>query len=170
MSQSVLELFILSLIDRGLQTAYDLQHKAGISLGSSAPALQRLATAVLIKKDAATTAGRRPRHYYRITAAGRKLARTGWIGRLNDPTANDLEAVLRLADMAKYYQANIDDLAAFLKRSARDRTAIRVIKQSNSNSDDSPRTYISTLRTWNATRLRAESRFLAALANSLLQS
>ena len=169
MSQSVLELFILSLIDRGLQTAYDLQHQAGISLGSSTPALQRLATAGLIKKDTATTASRRPRHCYRITAAGRKLARTGWIGRLQDPTANDLEAVLRLAEMAKYYQANIDDLAAFLKRSARDRTTLLAIKPPSSNSEESPQTYLSTLRNWNATRLRAESRFLGTLADSLLE-
>jgi DNA-binding PadR family transcriptional regulator len=169
-SQSVLELFILSLLDRGLQTAYDLQHQAGISLGSSTPALQRLAVAGLIKKDAVTGTSRRPRHCYRLTAAGRKLARTGWIDRLKDPAPNDLEAVLRLLDMATHYQADADDIADFLKSSARDRASGLSVTKSGSKPEDSSRAYLSTLRAWNATRLKAEARFLDALADSLLQS
>jgi DNA-binding PadR family transcriptional regulator len=169
-SQSVLELFILSLIDRGLQTAYDLQHQAGISLGSSTPALQRLATAGLIKRDVVTSTSRRPRHCYRITAAGRKLARTGWIDRLKDPAPNDLEAVLRLLDMATHYRADVDDIAGFLKSSARDRTSGLSAKPSRSKPGDTSGAYLSTLRAWTSTRLQTESRFLAALADSWLQT
>ena len=157
-------------MDRGLQTAYDLQHQAGISQGSAIPALQRLATQGLIKKDAVTTTSRRPRHCYRITAAGRKLARIGWIGRLQDPAPNDLEAVLRLVDMATHYQAKPADIAAFLADSARNRTSGTPVRQSLLKFDASSQAYLSTLQGWNSTRLRAESKFLASLANFLLQS
>ena len=51
MSLSVLDLFVLSLFDRGLETPYDLQRQAGVSLGSSVPALRRLEAAGLIKKS-----------------------------------------------------------------------------------------------------------------------
>ena len=130
----------------------------------------RVATAGLIKRDVVTSTSRRPRHCYRITAAGRKLARTGWIDRLKDPAPNDLEAVLRLLDMATHYRADVDDIAGFLKSSARDRTSGLSAKPSRSKPGDTSGAYLSTLRAWTSTRLQTESRFLAALADSWLQT
>ena len=45
-----LDLFILALVQRGCATAYDLKARAGISIGSSAPVLQRLANARLLTR------------------------------------------------------------------------------------------------------------------------
>src|ERR1700733_14201594 len=49
---SVLDLFILSLLDRGLETPYDLNRQGGLSLGSTVPALRRLESAGPIKRKA----------------------------------------------------------------------------------------------------------------------
>ena len=74
MIHSVLDLFILSLLDRGLETPYDLQRQGGLSLGSTVPALRRLAAAGLIRKREASEASKRPRHSYQLYAAGRNRA------------------------------------------------------------------------------------------------
>jgi DNA-binding PadR family transcriptional regulator len=76
--QSVLDLFILSVLDRGLETPYDLNRQGGLSLGSTVPALRRLETAGLVRKKAAVGSSKRPRHWFQLSAAGRKLARGGW--------------------------------------------------------------------------------------------
>ena len=48
-----LDLFILVLVQRGYSTAYDLKARGGISIGSSAPVLERLAEGRLLKKSKA---------------------------------------------------------------------------------------------------------------------
>lgn len=106
MIHSVLDLFILSLLDRGLQTPYDLQRRGGLSLGSAIPALARLEGAGLVRKRDVVGASKRPRHGYKVSAAGLKLARSGWIALLKDPSPSDLDAVLRVISVARRPPSN----------------------------------------------------------------
>jgi DNA-binding PadR family transcriptional regulator len=69
---SILELFILAMIEQGFETPYALHRRAGISLGATNPALKRLSEAKLIVMAAESTASNRPRHRYSLTSAGKK--------------------------------------------------------------------------------------------------
>src|SRR5260370_4982045 len=113
LTQSVLDLFILSVLDRGLETPYDLNRQGRLSLGSTVPALRRLETAGLVRKKAAVGSSKRPRHWFQLCAAGRKLARGGWIPLLKDQPPSDFDAVLRLADMAQHHRARPVDQVQF---------------------------------------------------------
>ena len=169
LTQSVLDLFILSLLDRGLQSPYDLLCQGGLSLGSTIPALRRLAKAGLVRKNAPIGSSRRPRHGYQLSALGRKLARSGWIPLLKDRPPTDLDAVLRLADLAGHYGAKMTDVASLFARAAEDRSLLS--KQASARKEKDSVTsllYVATRGDWEARRLAAEARFLAGLAKSVM--
>ncbi len=167
MTKSVLEFFILSQLDRGLQTPYDLLQE-GLSLGSTIPALRRLEKAGLVRKKAAPAgSSRRPRHGYELSTAGRKLARSGWIPLLKDRAPADIEAVLRLVDLATHYQTVPADIAAFLETAASERRPPRSLSGTRHGAVQDSLGLVITRESWDAIRLRAESRYLAGLARSL---
>jgi DNA-binding PadR family transcriptional regulator len=166
----VLDLFILSLLDRGLQSPYDLLCQGGLSLGSTIPALRRLEKAGLVKKNASVGSSRRPRHGYQLSAPGRKLARSGWIPLLKDQPPTDLDAVLRLADLASYYGAKVADIASLFQRAAQDRVVMS--KQASAGKvkvGTASLLYVATKDDWDVRRLATETRFLAGLARSVMQ-
>lgn len=167
MIHSVLDLFILSLLDRGLETPYDLQRQGGLSLGSTVPALQRLAAAGLIRKRAATGASKRPRHSFQLSAAGRTRARSGWKTYLKAPNQMDFEAVLRVVDMSQYYNAKTTDIVEFFEAAVSERRVPASSRLLGADGKSSSLGHVSTLRAWNAARLKAEAKFLAALARSV---
>jgi DNA-binding PadR family transcriptional regulator len=120
---SLLDIYVLALLDRGIETPYALQRQGGLSLGASTPSLRRLAEARLVKRKAEVGMTNRPRHVYTLTASGRELARNGWrepfqSGRL----PSDLESILRLSEIAAHYGAPPAEVARFL-RTASDRRA-----------------------------------------------
>ena len=120
MNLSALDLFVLSMLDRGCQTPYDLQRQAGLSLGGTVPALRRLTKAGLLTRVDDETGTKRPRHHYRLTASGKEKARKGWKEHLSGAKIPaDLDSILRLADLASYYRAPKIQIATFLKRAAR---------------------------------------------------
>jgi len=122
---TVLDQFILSQLERGLETPYDLMRRAGLSLGASVPALRRLSAARLVKKGKETSGSKRPRHVYKVTAEGRKQARTGWKQYLEgNSNPVDLDEILRVCDMADHGNHDRASLAAFLGRAARDRSVL----------------------------------------------
>jgi DNA-binding MarR family transcriptional regulator len=122
---TVLEHFILSQLERGLETPYDLMRRAGVSLGASIPALRRLSAAGLVKKGRETSESSRPRHLYKLTADGMKQARIGWKQYLEGKSnLVDLDEILRVCDMAGHYNHDYADIAAFLGRAARDRSVL----------------------------------------------
>jgi DNA-binding PadR family transcriptional regulator len=118
---SVLDLFILSLLDRGLETPYDLQRQGGLSLGSTVPALKRLETAGLVRKKATLGSSKRPRHSFQLSTAGKKLARSGWKVHFKASNHPDFDAILRIADMAQHYLAKPIDIVTFLEAAASQR-------------------------------------------------
>jgi len=91
-----LELFILALIQRGCATPYDMKAKAGISVGSSAPVLERHEKAALIK---GSDPGIRDRREFTITKTGISTLEKKWRDLLaTRPT--DSDAVLRITYLA----------------------------------------------------------------------
>lgn len=116
MIPSVLDVFVLSLLDRGLETPYDLHRQGGLSLGASTPALQRLVTAGLVKRAEGESATNRPRHEYRLTPSGKKAAQSAWKPFLDDEPPSDLDSLLRVVDMAAHYRADKRKIYSFLTR------------------------------------------------------
>lgn len=160
---SVLDIFILSLLDRGRETAYDLQRQAGLSLGSTVPALRRLEVKRLIRRQETLTRGSRPRHAFALTAAGRKLARSGWKPLLDSGRCeDDLETLLRIAEMAGANNANPAEIRRFLEEASRTRlaSANAQVKGPAEKSQD----YLTVRDRWSRARFQAEAKFLADLA------
>ena len=78
LNASILDSYILSLLERGLETPYELQRQGGLSLGASTPALRRLLKAKLVTRDEKASATNRPRHVYKVTRSGGETARLAW--------------------------------------------------------------------------------------------
>lgn len=163
---SALDLYILSLLDRGLQSPYDLHSKGGLSLGSTLPALRRLEEAGLVRKKAPGSSSKRPRHWFLLSAAGRKIARGGWIHLLKAQPPSDFDAVLRLVDIAQHWKAKSTDIAVFLEAAASSR---RRPARSRAAATGRSLDHMTTRGAWDVARLEAEVRFLAGLAKSLRQ-
>jgi DNA-binding PadR family transcriptional regulator len=167
--QSVLDVYIVALLDRGFETCYDLQRRGGLSLGSTVPALRRLEAAGLVRKTGHLGTRKRPRNGYQASAAGRKLAQTAWIPLLKDRPPGDLDAVLRLADLAQHYGAKVADIASLFERAAKDREALaKQVSVGRGKSGVVPLLYVATRNDWDACRLAAENRFLTRLAKSVM--
>jgi DNA-binding PadR family transcriptional regulator len=164
---SVLDLFILSLFDRGHETAYDLQCHAGVSLGSSTPVLKRLKASGFVKQAAQAGSSKRLRHKFELTAAGRKLAHSGWVLLLKDRPPSDLDSILRLVDVARHYQAKAGGIATFLEAAASDRRLAGTSGRAGPGKTRDAVGIMATREGWSASRLDAEAKFLASLAKSL---
>jgi DNA-binding PadR family transcriptional regulator len=158
---SVLDIFILSLLDRGFETTYDLQRQAGLSLGSTVPALRRLEAKRLIARQETLTAGARPKHSFTLTASGKKLARTGWKPFFKANRTDDLDATLRIAEMARADNVDPGEIRKFLERSSR--TRLDSAKKQGSVAAEGSLDYVTTRSLWNRARLEAEAKFLAGL-------
>lgn len=72
MTLSVLDFFLLSMLDRGAQSPYELQRMAGVSLGASVPSLRRLTASKLVTRQEGTATTNRPRHEHMLN--GRRQA------------------------------------------------------------------------------------------------
>ena len=92
-----LDLFILALIDGGVATPYDLQKSAGLSQGATIPALQRLLEARLVRQG---KSGPRGRTDYKVTAAGKRLLKGGWLALIEAGPGGDVDSDLRVALLA----------------------------------------------------------------------
>lgn len=114
-----LDLLILALVQRGCATPYDLKAKAGISVGSSAPVLERLAEGGLLKKG---DPGVRDSIQFSISKSGEKTLESAWqtllVTRPTDP-----DAILRIIYLAwalgkQDVMTNFIDMAADTLRNA----------------------------------------------------
>jgi len=68
---SILDHFLLYLIDAGISTSYAMQQQAGVSVGASRPALARLERLKLVKGRIAHR-GQRSSVQYELTSGGRR--------------------------------------------------------------------------------------------------
>ncbi len=168
---SILELFILSCIDRGHTTPYAMQREAGLSLGATSPTLPKLAKQGLVQRKTGRTATNRPKHEYTLTAAGKEQAQHGWKAHLEadvGPPA-DLDALLRLVDMAQHYGAKPVRLGALLKHAsvARRQMGKRCSLELLEAAAKEPFGYRKIRARLDAARYKAESEGLNRLATDL---
>jgi DNA-binding PadR family transcriptional regulator len=108
-----LELFVLAMVQQGLATPYELKTKAGLSLGSTVPALARLEKDARVK---ASEAGARRSRQFSITAKGAKALTQGAAQQLAIEHT-DLDSILRVACLA-WLQGDTKACQEFMKRSA----------------------------------------------------
>jgi DNA-binding PadR family transcriptional regulator len=168
METPILDLYILSLLERGLETPYHLHSQGGISLGASSPALKRLIENKLIRRITGPTTSKRRSHRYSLTEAGLEQAHLGWRPYFKDlRVPPDIDAVLRLVDLATQYKMKQAQITAFLERAARNRSdlarqagARMVTRQQN------PLTYAATRSTCDYARLEAEAKAMSELAQT----
>ena len=164
MVPSVLDLYLLSLIDRGLRSRYEWQRHGGVSLGSSSPALLRLHAAKLIRAEKATGDSKRVRQAVQLTVIRRKVVRSEWRRYLDKESTADVEAILRIVDMTGHYGARSAELSAFLKKMAAKRMEAERGRGPRLAQDDDFRTAVGLQQLWASARTRAEASFLLGIA------
>jgi DNA-binding PadR family transcriptional regulator len=166
MKMPVLDVFVLSLLDRGCNTPYELQRHAGLSQGAAIPALRRLSRANLIRKAEEESATKRPRHRYTLTSAGRRTLTAESKSCLSlEVVPTDLDTILRLADLAMYRRIRRMNVAAMLTDAAeqRERTASAARTQTGQPTSE----YLRFRRFCDVARLNAEAHALRALASEI---
>jgi DNA-binding PadR family transcriptional regulator len=101
-SLSSLDVFVLALIDSGVATSYAMREQAGISVGASRPALQRLKKLGLVDEGQAGPRGKLP---FTLTARGRR-ARVAEFDRLvaefRLKSPSEPESLMRIAAIAAF--------------------------------------------------------------------
>jgi len=165
LSTSITELFLLSLIDRGLRSRYELQRRAGVSLGSSSPALIRMQAAKLVVQDVGSSQGKRPRHELKLSVAGKKLAREGWRTQL-DNLDGDIESVLRLVDIASHYGAKPSEISKLLVTAASRRPRVARSGSPTRDAQTDTLAIAAAQARWELAKSQAETRFLLKLASA----
>jgi hypothetical protein len=97
------------------------------------------------------------------------MARGGWLSLLKDQPPSDFDSILRLADVAQYYQAKATDVAAFLDAASSERRSSARSGRTGFRETRGPLGIMAAREAWDVSRLKAEAKFLAELANSLRQ-
>jgi DNA-binding PadR family transcriptional regulator len=169
LNASILDSYILSLLERGLETPYELQRQGGLSLGASTPALRRLLKAKLVTRDEKASATNRPRHVYKVTRSGGETARLAWkpfLGTENLPP--DLDSVLRIIDLATYYRADRGKIAAFVTRAANQRRLLAEQSASARSYDTEGIAHLTMRNRFDGDRWSAEALALHDLAKQVV--
>ena len=110
-----LELFVLALVDRKINTPYLLREKAGLSPGATIPVLNRLTSEGYLRRG---EPGSRRRAEYDIASKGRRYLENAGIQQLQEPIPADMESILRIATLAILCGAARSKVADYLKRAA----------------------------------------------------
>jgi DNA-binding PadR family transcriptional regulator len=115
-----LELFVLALIQRGINTPYGLRASVGLSPGGTIPALNRLTESGFLRRG---KPGARGRAEYEVTPSGSQHLRSAWRQLLNGTFPTDVDAILRIASLTILSGADRRRVAAYLRRAAAARVA-----------------------------------------------
>ena len=116
-SLSSLDVFLLALIDSGVTTSYAMREQAGISVGASRPALQRLQNLGLVEHGKTEA---RNKLVFRLTNRGRGAKKTELSHLMAEYQVNppsDLESIVRIAAIAAF-SGNSSAVRALLSRAA----------------------------------------------------
>jgi DNA-binding PadR family transcriptional regulator len=163
-----LDLFVLALIDGGVSTPYELQKAAGLSQGATSPALQRLLETRFVRQG---KPGVRGRTDYKVTDAGRRLLKNGWLPLIEAGPSGDVDSDLRVALLA-IWGSNDRRLATdFLRQSADKKMESLNATEPTSEAAAPLARWYADLRSETAKAvLRAESEAIRAMADSLPRS
>ena len=163
-----LDLFVLALLRRGIDTPYRLLASAGLSPGASIPVLRRLEQVGYVRPG---KAGPRGRIEYHITTAGHHYLENEWQILLQHPVPTDSEAILRTAALAVLSGCDRRLVSTYLKKAAATKASDSKRRQTDAKtaeaclSGDSDANLYRWLRaTHAAARLRAEGQVLRKLA------
>ena len=165
-----LDLFVLALIDGEVSTPYELQKSAGLSQGATIPTLKRLLEARLVRQG---KPGVRGRTDYKVTSAGKKLLRDGWLPLIAAGPSGDLDSDLRLALLAIWVGGDRRLAGDFLRQSAEKKTeSIAAAELTGNPGAVAPLArWYTDLRSETAKALlTAESEAIRAIADSLPRS
>lgn len=110
-----LELFLIALIKREINTPYLLHASAGLSPGATIPVLKRLNAGGFVRRG---RPGVRKRTEYKVTAKGSRHLNSTWPGMLESSVPTDMEAILRTASVAILCGAERNRVARYLQRAA----------------------------------------------------
>jgi DNA-binding PadR family transcriptional regulator len=163
--RSSLELLVLTFVQEGLRTPYELKARGGLSLGSTVPALARLASDGLLRSSKPGARGSRS---FEVTEKGlRTLEHDARI--LSEAPAADSEAVLRTAYLIFKYASPVK-AADFLTFSATNAEAMAKVATAEAERFGAATTLVDTAayramraRT-DAARLEAEGKVFGKLA------
>ena len=163
-----LDLFVLALLRRGIDTPYRLLASSGLSPGASIPALRRLEEAGYVRSS---KPGPRGRTEYRITTAGHRHLENEWQNLLEHPVPTDTEAILRTAALAVLSGCDKRVVSTYLKKASAakasdsQRRSAEAKTAEASLSGDSDTGLYGWLHAMHATaRLKAEAQVLRKLA------
>jgi DNA-binding PadR family transcriptional regulator len=113
--ESSLELFLLALIDSGVNTPYEFHSQAGISVGSSLPALENLLRRKLVSRG---KAGNRRRMEYGLTAIGRAALKNWHATYISEQDSEDVGSALRFSTLAYFLGSPIQAIRILDQASA----------------------------------------------------
>jgi hypothetical protein len=169
-SLSSLDLFILALIQRGVNTPYAMREQAGLSLGGTRPALKRLEGLGLVLRSDRLNRNRQP---FTLSKAGAGALKAGINPLLDIPTersTGDIESILRIASLAavsgrqpKAVRLLIDTASRLRKRAG----SLTTEKKRDSQVSDLGQTYKNMLRIYEESRLTVQAGTLERLAQTL---
>ncbi len=157
-----LDLFILALIDGGVSTPYELQKAAGLSQGATIPTLQRLLVARLVRQG---KPGARGRTDYKVTAAGKKLLRDGWLPLIAAGPSGDLDSDLRVALLAIWGGGERGIAAEFLRESSHKKMALQANAETASDKGN-----VAPLAKWYSEMRSAAAKALLTAECSAIRS
>jgi DNA-binding PadR family transcriptional regulator len=118
---SSLDLFLLGLINSGVDTPYLFRERARLSVGATLPALRRLENMRLITRGKRLL---RNKQLFKLTVAGRRALKTElqhFLQEYRKKPPNDMESILRVASLGLAAEQD-SDVIAILRRSAEART------------------------------------------------
>jgi hypothetical protein len=166
----LLDVFILSLLEGGIDTLYRLKHEAGISIGAASPALRRLEKLMISRRrknpHGKDIIGPRGKHEYVPGLFSHQFFGSNWLEPFENSLPTDTESVARLIALAE--SANRADLvkralsAAIKQRRARARRATPAAGKSTIANR-----YRTILHVCETARLRAEAAALKKILAGL---
>jgi hypothetical protein len=166
---TTLELFLLNLVDQGLNTPYQLKTSAGLSVGAALPALNRLNGRKLLQR-AATAA--RNKQQFEVTPLGKTIMTSQTkrvLGEAKTAPLTDTESALRLAALAFFSKKRSIAVSLLTKlgQSRRKQATRRAKDGPEFSTPDLPGLYRSLRDACEAARSDAEGEVLIALAGKL---
>jgi DNA-binding MarR family transcriptional regulator len=171
-SAVVADLLLLALVQRGLHTPYDLNVRAGLSVGTTTPVLARLEKGGWIEAD---EMGVRRSRRFSITKSGERRLKSEWKSLLGGRQTTTDE-ILRIVYLSRVL-GNASTAAEFAARASGDLAALGEMKQmeahQHNSGPDSPTSadwYLSMKLRSQAADAQAHARLLAEIAKELQPS
>jgi DNA-binding PadR family transcriptional regulator len=161
-----LEIFVLAAVRAGLDSAYDLNKYADISVGASLPLLIRLKGDGLLRSQAAARRSKQ----YSLTALGKAVLERSWRNLVAE-VPREFEAILRVAYVAAIMDSTLKTTRPFLRIASSKRKQLAAERERDGKSilTESGRDNFGRGHRWlrahsDSVRLKAEGALLSRLA------